>query len=81
MFNSFQKPLFDQVSAKAKLVRFGGDCYNYGLLASRNWRLSSAAGDGYGGDYLAAETESVSDPAAFSRRMSALMEAGFKGRS
>ncbi len=38
---------------------------NYGLLASRNWRLSSAAGDGYGGDYLAAETESVSDPAVF----------------
>ena len=34
MFNNFQKPRFDQVSAQAKLVRFGGDCYNYGLLAS-----------------------------------------------
>ena len=34
MFNNFQKPCFDQVSAQAKLVLFGGDCYNYGLLAS-----------------------------------------------
>ena len=34
MFNSIQKPFFDQIAAQAKLVRFGGDCYSYGLLAS-----------------------------------------------
>ena len=34
MFNSSQKPYFDQIAAQAKLVRFGGDCYSYGLLAS-----------------------------------------------
>ena len=34
MFNNAQKPYFDQIAAQAKLVRFGGDCYSYGLLAS-----------------------------------------------
>ena len=34
MFNSSQKPLYDRVSSKVKLPRFGGDCYSYGLLAS-----------------------------------------------
>ena len=34
MFNEQQKPFFDQVAEKAKLTRFGGDCYCYGLLAS-----------------------------------------------
>ena len=34
MFNILQKRLFDRVSSKVKLPRFGGDCYNYGLLAS-----------------------------------------------
>jgi len=34
MFNSIQKPFFDNIAAIVKRVRFGGDCYNYGLLAS-----------------------------------------------
>ncbi len=34
MFNSEQKLLYDLVSSNVKLPRFGGDCYNYGLLAS-----------------------------------------------
>ena len=34
MFNSSQKPCFDKIAAHAKLVRYGGDCYSYGLLAS-----------------------------------------------
>jgi len=34
MFNRSQKLLYDRVSSKVKLPRFGGDCYSYGLLAS-----------------------------------------------
>jgi len=34
MFNSSQKPHFDRVAAQVKMVRYGGDCYSYGLLAS-----------------------------------------------
>ena len=34
MFNPSQKPLFDRIAAQVKMVRYGGDCYSYGLLAS-----------------------------------------------
>lgn len=34
MFNSLQKPGFDQIAAQVKMTRFGGDCYSYGLLSS-----------------------------------------------
>ena len=34
MFSHIQKPFFDIVARKVKMVRFGGDCYSYGLLAS-----------------------------------------------
>tara|TARA_B100001123_G_C15044637_1_gene920979 strand:+ start:117 stop:905 length:789 start_codon:yes stop_codon:yes gene_type:complete len=34
MFSNLQKPYFDLVTRKVKMVRFGGDCYSYGLLAS-----------------------------------------------
>lgn len=34
MFSHLQKPFFDIVAQKVKMVRFGGDCYSYGLLAS-----------------------------------------------
>ena len=34
MFNTSQKPNFDRISSKVKLLRYGGDCYSYGLLAS-----------------------------------------------
>lgn len=33
MFDNIQKPLFEKIAARVKMVRFGGDCYNYGLLA------------------------------------------------
>lgn len=33
-FNTVEADLFEQVSQAAKLRRFGGDCYSYGLLAS-----------------------------------------------
>lgn len=33
-FNEAENILFEQVSKTAKLRRFGGDCYSYGLLAS-----------------------------------------------
>ena len=34
MFNISQKPHFDRIVAQVKMVRYGGDCYSYGLLAS-----------------------------------------------
>lgn len=34
MFNSIQKPIFDRIANRVKMVRWGGDCYSYGLLAS-----------------------------------------------
>ena len=34
MFSHLQKPFFDIVAQKVKMVHFGGDCYSYGLLAS-----------------------------------------------
>ena len=34
MFNTSQKPNFDRISSQVKLLRYGGDCYSYGLLAS-----------------------------------------------
>ena len=34
MFNPSQKPHFDRIAAQVKMVRYGGDCYSYGLLAS-----------------------------------------------
>ena len=34
MFNTSQKPHFDRITAQVKMVRYGGDCYSYGLLAS-----------------------------------------------
>ena len=34
MFNSSQKPHFDRTASQVKMVRYGGDCYSYGLLAS-----------------------------------------------
>jgi histidinol phosphatase-like enzyme (inositol monophosphatase family) len=33
-FTPAQKNIFDRISAKAKQVTYGGDCYNYALLAS-----------------------------------------------
>jgi histidinol phosphatase-like enzyme (inositol monophosphatase family) len=34
MFNCDQFKCFEKLTAKVQLRRFGGDCYNYGLLAS-----------------------------------------------
>jgi fructose-1,6-bisphosphatase/inositol monophosphatase family enzyme len=34
MFNATQLDKFEQLSDSVYLHRFGGDCYNYGLLAS-----------------------------------------------
>ena len=34
MFNPSQKPHFDRIATQVKMVRYGGDCYSYGLLAS-----------------------------------------------
>ena len=34
MFDSKNKPFFENISARVSMVRFGGDCYNYGLLSS-----------------------------------------------
>ena len=33
MFDVFQKKKFDDLASKVKMVRWGGDCYSYGLLA------------------------------------------------
>ena len=34
MFNPSQKTHFDRIASQVKMVRYGGDCYSYGLLAS-----------------------------------------------
>lgn len=34
LFNDKERPLFDAVRAKAQLIRYGMDCYAYGIVAS-----------------------------------------------
>lgn len=44
IFNDQELPAFERVSRAAHLRRFGGDCYNYGLLASGHIDLVLEAG-------------------------------------